>query len=274
MAQKIPFTKMQGAGNDFILIDNRHNYFTGSESSLFAALCHRHYGIGGDGIMLINFDDPQNFELQYFNASGKPAEMCGNGARCAVHFVHNLFPEYKFFEFRISAQTYQGNVTGKQRAKIFWEENPKIMDSKDLAGEISQNFESHLFVHSGVPHLILKADKPLESIDVMNWGNYYRYHDFFQPAGTNVNFIRILKDKIKIRTFERGVEGETLACGTGAVAAALAVVHWGLLDYPVEVQATGGKLKVGYDFDKSSVWLEGPVQITFRGEFDIHSLDV
>jgi len=264
MKLTIPFTKMHGAGNDFVLIDNRKNQIRPGENSLIKNLCDRHLGIGADGLMLIDFKDSAHFNLTYFNADGQPAEMCGNGARCAVYFIHLLQPEITDFEFKVGDVDYSGAVTRPHSVRVIWNKAPQIINQPGLSEIIAPDFEQYVFVNSGVPHLILKVKKGLDKLDVSKWGPHYRHHRFFQPAGTNVDFVRIADNKIHIRTFERGVEAETLSCGTGALAAAAVVKEWGYLKLPVQIDYPGGKLKVGVN-KNGKYWLEGPVQRVFEG---------
>ena len=269
MEDSIPFVKMHGAGNDFILIDNRFGFFEGTENAVFQDLCRRRFGIGADGLMLLNFQKSDHFSLLYFNADGKPAEMCGNGARCAVYFMHLLNLNQRLFSFEISGKKYSGEITGSEKVKILWDAKPAIKKVKGLEKSLLQDFKRILFINSGVPHLVLETNMPLESVDVSKWGSCFRNHSSFAPDGANVNFIQIEKDRVKIRTFERGVEGETMACGTGAVAAALAVAYWGDLELPVEITARGGVLRVGQGSAPKSAWLEGAVQPVYYGLVDL-----
>ncbi len=265
MKSEFPFYKLQGAGNDFILIDNRQNYFTGIEESVFKNLCNRRFGIGADGLMLIDFHEPSFFLLKYFNLDGRSGEMCGNGARCAVFFMHLLHSAYKKFGFEISQKFYRGEVTGKNKVKIIWSFKPEVQTIEESDLNIPTEFDNALLVNSGVPHLILVLKDELDSYNVKKWGNHFRNHEFFAPKGTNVNFLKFIGDKIYIRTFERGIEGETLACGTGAVAAAIAGKYWNKINFPVEIAARGGILKIGVDDKEESLWMEGPVRKVFTG---------
>ncbi len=266
MKSDIPFSKMHGAGNDFIVIDNRLNHIKPGEIQLISKLCDRHLGIGADGLMLIQYEDPVRFRLSYFNADGEPAEMCGNGARCAVLFMHLMYPELSHFEFKVGNVEYSGDMTGPKRVRVIWNEAPQFITGKDLSKILSPDFERSAFVNSGVLHLVLQVKGNLNELDIRKWGLYYRHHNFFQPVGTNVDFIKIADNKIHIRTFERGVEGETLSCGTGALAAAAAVLDWGYLKLPVQIITQGGTLQVGLH-ENDKYWLEGPVQTVFEGKF-------
>jgi diaminopimelate epimerase len=267
MENQIPFTKMQGAGNDFIIIDNREKFFTGQEIEIFRNLCQRHFGIGADGLMLVDYHDPHEFFLKYYNSDGIPAEMCGNGARCAVYYVHLNHPLIKEFSFTVFNQLYKGEVIQPEWIKIFWSKDVEIKELGHSMEIISREFSNALFVNSGVPHLVLESIKVLEEVDVSHWGKFYRNHQKFLPAGTNVNFIRINKDSIQIRTYERGVEGETLACGTGALASAISADYWDKVKLPIKIFTRGGTLQVGRDQESKHVWLAGPARVVFKGNF-------
>jgi diaminopimelate epimerase len=266
MGTRIPFVKMHGAGNDFILIDNRKNYIDKKDYEFIRQMCRRHFGIGADGLMLLDFKQATDFELTYFNADGRAAEMCGNGARCAIYFMHTLNPEIKKFRFGIGDARYEGEVTADEQVRVFWPETPVILDAAKLTALVPPEFDKFVFVESGVPHLVLHYSSDLDTLDVKKWGAYFRNHDIFKPRGANVNFVQLSKGKIKIRTFERGVEGETLACGTGAIAAAYAAKFWGEANLPVRVLAKGGILGVGES--GGQIWLEGPVKTVFSGYVD------
>lgn len=259
---------MQGAGNDFVLIDNRQTIFTGSENALFRRLCRRSWGVGADGLILFDFRIPEEFNLRYYNPDGREAGMCGNGARCAVYLMHQVSGGKTHFQFRMAGEIYRGEVTAKEQVKIFWENAPVIRKIEGLDQIIPDDFSDFLVVHSGVPHLILMPRQPLSQIAVGKWGSDFRNHPVFSPEGVNVTFVELKDEKVHIRTFERGVEAETLSCGTGAVAAAIAAGEWGWLPMPLEVITQGGMLRVGREAKNQSVWLEGPVRKIFEGDFD------
>ncbi len=272
MKEQIDFTKMHGAGNDFILIDNRRRELDGSENKLFRNLCRRHTGVGADGLMLIDAISGDHFTLKYYNADGKPAEMCGNGARCAVYFASLLKPDKQAFRFSIFDESYRGEITAPEQVRIVWNFTPVIKKFPILKEIIPAEFRRYINVDSGVPHLVLEVNSDLAEVDVARWGKFFRRHRHFAPRGTNVNFIQKGKNGIHIRTYERGVEGETLACGTGAVAAAIAAAEWKLDRFPVNIRAAGGVLKVGIDAADSAFWLEGPVKKVFSGTFNLPDL--
>jgi diaminopimelate epimerase len=267
MRTVIPFFKLHGSGNDFIIIDNRKKYLTGQENQFIHRLCHRRLGIGADGLLLIEYCNSDQFELQYFNADGNKAAMCANGARCAVYFMYLAHPAKKRFSFKISGQSYRAEITGERRVKIIWQSYPEIHPMPELMNLINENFQQFLLVNTGVPHLVVHASIPISEIDISRWGSFYRNHSIFGKAGTNVNFINFSGGKVFIRSYERGIEGETLSCGTGVVAAAWAGKCWGHSEWPVMVETSGGLLTVGADPGGKTLWLEGPVQPLFKGVF-------
>ncbi|OGB60124.1 MAG: diaminopimelate epimerase [Caldithrix sp. RBG_13_44_9] len=267
MRTTIPFFKIHGSGNDFILIDNRKQYFTGTESQFIQRLCRRRWGIGADGLMLIEFRRTDQFELRYFNADGTEAAMCANGARCAVYFMHLLHPDKKKFSFHITGQSYRAQITGERRVKVFWQFFPEVTPIPDLAELINENFRQFLFVNTGVPHLIVNAEVDVDKIDLVHWGAFYRNHASFGEQGTNVNFVNFSAGGIRIRSYERGIEGETLSCGTGVLAAASAGKYWKHVQWPVNIETRGGRLIVGEDPADKVIWLEGPVQSVYKGTF-------
>lgn len=263
----IPFQKMHGAGNDFILILNDAGYLTGDEQGLIENLCRRRFGIGADGLMLLEALTDEGFDLKFFNSDGRPASMCGNGARTAVYLAHQMRPAIRQFRFRVWGTVYRGQVTGDKQIRIYWPETPRL---KNLPAAVSGEWEEFgriLWIDTNVPHLIVETRVPLTTLDVARWGSFFRHHSLFQPQGTNVNFVCLRSGQIDIRTFERGVEGETLACGTGALAAAFAATHWGSSVLPVTINARGGRLQVGATAD-GQYWLEGPVQPVYSGSFE------
>lgn len=262
---KLPFCKYHGAGNDFILIDNRLGKYDLSEDQI-AKLCHRRFGIGADGLMRLGIGyEPFGFTMQYYNADGREGTMCGNGGRCLVAFAHRL--GIKNLQFRAidgahtaSILKKEGNITTVRLQMI------------DINTLIKYDTASYV-LNSGSPHLVRFVYK-LEEVDVAKEGHFWRNHPDFKPQGLNVNFVEVKKDgSLAIFTYERGVEAETWACGTGATASAVAAAvfknsntpHW-------EVQTLGGLLSV--DFTRkgdtfSDVFLSGPACFICEGEAEI-----
>jgi diaminopimelate epimerase len=264
------FTKMDGAGNDFILIDNRAGDIHLDRSQI-AHLCDRHRGIGADGILLL--ENPSNhadFRMRYFNADGGEAEMCGNGARCFARFANKMAGA----EGKISFETPAGVITAELAGDLVTLQMTEPTDLR-LSVRLQIGAEKKIvhFINSGVPHVVVPVAQ-LGNVDVPREGAAIRYHEMFAPKGANVNFIEKRgADKIAVRTYERGVEDETLACGTGVVASALIFAATENVKGPIGVLARGGdELRVGFEkIDKQfrSVTLTGPAEFVFEGTIEI-----
>ena len=268
------FAKLQGSGNDFVVIDNRDGKVEEFLSSLnldikefVKRVCAFHTGVGADGLILIeNPENPENhFKWQFFNSDGSVAEMCGNGSRCAVRFAFDEGIVGKEVRFETLAGVIRAYVLdGGKRIKV------QLTPPKDYREVFlsldAQSIEGY-FVNTGVPHFVAVVND-LENIDVIKLGRAIRFHPEFQPKGTNVNFIeREGEDAIRIRTYERGVEGETLACGTGATASAIVAYKNGIVSKkPVRVLTKGGEvLAIDFDDEFKEVFLEGRVVRVFDG---------
>lgn len=265
--KKIPFHKMHGNGNDFILIDDRRGILKGRGlSSLAKQVCHRNRSVGADGLIVIVKSRKADFKWRFFNADGSEAEMCGNGSRCAARFavLRKIAPKKMAFETlagiihaEVKKDTVRVQLTGASDLR----QNIRV----PVAGGIRTGH----FVNTGVPHLIYISDN-LDKEDVQAVGSASRWHELFKPAGTNVNFIQIDgPHKLRIRTYERGVEGETLACGTGAVAAALIAASLVRAKSPVTVTTRGGdRLVVSFVQDGeefTGLHLEGKAEVVCEG---------
>jgi diaminopimelate epimerase len=267
--RKIPFYKMQGSGNDFILVDNRRNILKGKNlKDLAMNVCHRHYSVGADGLIVIVPSKKADFKWRFFNADGSEAEMCGNGSRCAARFALIKKIAKKNMAFETLAGVIHAQVKPNS-VKV------QLTDAAGLRMNIAVPLDSGIrmghFIDTGVPHLVyLSKDIDIEDVDRV--GRTTRYHDLFKPAGTNVNFIQIEnRHKLHIRTYERGVEGETLACGTGSVAGALVAGALGAVFSPVEVHTFGGE-KLTVSFERSAeeftgIHLEGKAEVICEGLF-------
>ncbi len=258
---------MQGSGNDFILIDNRKGILKGKDlGDIAVAVCHRHYSVGADGLIVIVPSKRVDFKWRFFNADGSEAEMCGNGSRCAARFAYLKKIAKKDMAFETLAGVIHARVQN-ELVKV------QIAGASGLRMNIAVPLDSGLrmghFINAGVPHLVYLS-KNLDGEDIERTGRTTRYHDLFKPAGTNVDFIQIQgKHRLRIRTYERGVEGETLACGTGSVAAALIAGALGAVISPVEVQTRGGE-KLVVSFDRTSggfdnIRLEGGAHVICEG---------
>jgi diaminopimelate epimerase len=264
------FTKMDGAGNDFILIDNRAGDVDLNRSQI-ARLCDRHRGIGADGILLLeNPSDHADFRMRYFNADGGEAEMCGNGARCFARFANKVARA----EGRISFETPAGVISAELAGDVVTLRMTEPSDLRlNVLLQIGAEKKIVHFINSGVPHVVVPVSQ-VGDVDVSREGSAIRHHEAFSPKGANVNFIEKRgADKIAIRTYERGVEDETLACGTGIVASALVFAVTENAKSPITVIARGGdELRVGFkktDTQFKDVTLTGPAEFVFEGTIEI-----
>lgn len=269
--KKIPFYKLQGTGNDFILIDNRRGILKGQNlKALAMKVCNRHYSVGADGLIVIVPSREADFKWRFFNADGSEAEMCGNGARCAARFAHERKIAKKDMEFETLAGIIQAQVKPRSVKVQLTDAGGQKMN---ISVPLTNDQRMGHFINTGVPHLVYLS-KDLENEDVEHIGRTTRYHELFKPAGTNVNFIQIQgRHKLRIRTYERGVEAETLACGTGSVAAALIAGSLGAVASPVEVTTwSGDKLIVSYTREAGqfgNIYLEGEAQVICEGNLYI-----
>jgi diaminopimelate epimerase len=265
---KIPFAKMSGSGNDFILIDHRIPFLSEDQMKGFARkVCRRKFSIGADGLILIEPSTKANFRWRFFNADGSEAEMCGNGGRCVARFayVKGIAPAQLKFETRagiISAQ-----VDGKRvKLEMIKPHSLKIDEKISIEGkELSLSS-----INTGVPHAVLFL-KEIEQIDVLEMGRVIRFHPHYAPSGVNANFVKVEgESRLSVRTYERGVEDETLACGTGVVASALISAIKGLVKSPVSVKTRGGEiLTVHFEMEGDQikkVFFEGEVHLIYEGE--------
>jgi diaminopimelate epimerase len=256
----IPFSKYHGAGNDFVLIDNRNNDFTPTAETV-KQLCHRQFGVGADGLMLLENDTTTDFRMRYFNSDGGEATMCGNGGRCIVVFANRL-------GIITTTASFMG-VDGIHEANIIGSDVSLKMKDVDSV-ETDDDF---YLIDTGSPHFV-KFVENVDSVNVATEGKIIRNSYNIGGNGVNANFVQITPEGLKIRTFERGVEAETLACGTGAVAAAIAATHWLDLTEPtINVFALGGTLRVSFNRTDNSIfsniWLTGPAVHVFDGEINI-----
>lgn len=266
----IKFTKSVATGNDFIVIDNRSSALRNNLSQFAKRLCNRVHGIGADGLLLLEKSKKGDFKMRIFNPDGSEAEMCGNGSRCIALYAKTKRIAKADMQIETRAGIIKASVKGD-------EVKTKLTDPKDiqwnLCLEINKCPYRVNFADTGVPHVIYFVDD-IQNIDVKNLGAEMRYHKEFSPAGTNVDFVKIVdKNKIKVRTYERGVEDETLGCGTGAVASAIISAEAEKLISPVNVETRGGEILKVY-FDRvdggfKNVYLEGKARLVFDGEIQI-----
>ena len=268
MTKEISFEKYVAAGNDFVIIDNRKSLI--KNGALKAKeLCDRKIGVGADGLLLLESSKKADVKMRIFNPDGSQAEMCGNGVRCLAHFAVS----HKIVKADHIVETGAGLIGAQVRRNTV---NAKLTQPSGLKLNTRVRVDGHVemvhCINTGVPHAVIIQDS-LENVDVENRGQAIRRHPHFAPRGTNVNFIHCSNDGIEVRTYERGVEGETLACGTGSTASALiASVIFGLSS-PVRVKTEGGETLKVYFKKKgtffSEVWLEGSVRSNFKGSVQI-----
>jgi diaminopimelate epimerase len=267
MQAHIPFFKMSGSGNDFILIDNRDGVVDEENlSQWIASVCRRKHSVGADGLILIEHSKRADFKWRFFNADGGEAEMCGNGGRCVARLAHIRGIASESLSFETQAGVVRAQVTGKS-VKLEMPEPSSVVLGYSLQVESKTVTVSSVTV--GVPHAVLWVDD-IESVPILTMGPAIRYHEQFVPAGTNVNFVQILDDGgLAIRTYERGVEDETLACGTGSVAAALVAAENNLVQSPGVLRTRGGEvLKIHFEKKEngfSNVFLEGDARVIYEG---------
>ena len=265
---KIKFYKLTGAGNDFVIIDNREDILDADLNSLAQSLCVRKYGVGADGMMLIEKSKIADFKMRIFNPDGSEVDMCGNGARCIALLANELNIAQKNMRFETLAGIMEAEVISENSVKL------KMSDPHSLRLDFDLDIDDQKikvdFINTGVPHVVLFVDDVDKKKDIVSLGRSIRYHNEFAPDGTNANFVQIEKDKIKIRTYERGVEDETLACGTGSVASAIIAGVKNKLSSPVKVITKGGsELIVYFDIsnaqDIKNVCLQGECSLVYAG---------
>ena len=267
----IKFTKAVATGNDFIIIDNRKPVLTGNPEGIAKKLCDRFYGVGADGLLLIEKSKTADFRMRIFNSDGSEAEMCGNGSRCAALYAHVKKIVPADMKIETMAGILNANVQG-QTVKV------KLTDPKDIQWNLCLTIHECPYrvsiANTGVPHVIHFVDD-LDAVEVKKLGPKIRYHEEFSPHGANVNFVKITdknKNKISVRTYERGVEDETLACGTGAVASAIISAEAEKLVSPITVETKSGEaLKVYFESKEGNfknVYLEGKAKLVYEGEIE------
>ena len=275
----VAFSKMSGAGNDFIIIDHRIPLIPEGEQSEFAKrVCRRMFSVGADGLILLENSDAADFRWRFYNADGSVAEMCGNGARCAARFAFVNGIAGASMSFETLAGIIEAEVREDETVRL------RMTAPHDFRTGLSVVLDgqerSLSFVNTGVPHAVLFFDEgENEELRVREWGKLVRFHPLFQPSGTNVNFVqKIGENTIRVRTYERGVEDETMACGTGAVASALFAALSGLAGSPVAVETSGGeRLTILFDLQEGgpgadNVSLQGPARLIYNGKLTAEAL--
>jgi diaminopimelate epimerase len=256
----IVFNKYQGTGNDFIIIDNRNHQIIPDNSALINKLCDRRFGIGADGLILISSGDNYDFEMKYYNSDGFESTMCGNGGRCSSAFAI----KEKIAGDKLTFKAIDGLHKAVSEEGIIRLQMNDVNDPQIIKG--------NYFINTGSPHCV-KFQKDIDKIDVNTEGKIIRWSEDYAPSGTNVNFVEIVERGIYVRTFERGVEEETLSCGTGVTASAIASVLAGQIDSnPVSVKTKGGNLSVSFKIDRAKIkdiWLSGPATFVFEGMIEV-----
>lgn len=255
----LKFFKYQGTGNDFVIIDDRSNSFPKDNISLINTLCDRRFGVGADGLILLGTEKGYDFKMTYFNADGIESTMCGNGGRCLAKFAYHLGIIEKYAKFIAVDGDHEAYILENGDVKL------KMSDVKDIQYKVH-----YYFLDTGSPHYVERVTN-LAEFNVFEKGKEVRYNKAVSENGTNVNFIHATGEaKLHIRTYERGVENETLSCGTGSVAAAISLLIQQKSDKKtVEVQTQGGNLTVHVgelnETCAHDVWLQGPAELVFEG---------
>lgn len=259
---QLKFFKYHGTGNDFILVDNRKGEYYLSQEQI-EKICERRFGIGADGLMFLNERTGYDFEMKYYNADGKEGSMCGNGGRCMIKFVYHLGIHHELYKFLATDGPHEAEIDIDGIVSL------KMKDVRAI-----RRFHNDYIVDTGSPHYIKMVNHVMD-MDVYKKGYEIRHSKEFEDEGINVNFVELTDepDKIIVRTFERGVEDETLSCGTGVTAAALVCYHNENGFNEVEVKTLGGVLSI--EFDKTdenryeNIWLCGPAEKVFEGSIEI-----
>jgi diaminopimelate epimerase len=255
----LQFTKFHGAGNDFILLDASNDDIADLDHSVIEWLCDRHFGIGADGLIILKPSGAADFKMVYYNADGKPGTMCGNGGRCITAFAHRQGITGKECRFEASDGMHTGELLDDGNIRISLNDVTEVKPMDD-----------GYYLNTGSPHFITIRED-IDNLDVFAEGQRIRNDPRF-AEGTNVNFLEATKSGIKVRTYERGVEDETLSCGTGVTASAIAAqLHFASIHPPVEVETLGGLLTVDFvpGHVVSGVFLTGPAKQVFEGTIEI-----
>ena len=258
------FWKYHGNGNDFVIINSFQDPIELSNQQV-ASICDRRFGIGADGLILICKSDTSDFEMLYYNSDGNLASMCGNGGRCAVAFAYSQGLVKDKTTFKAFDGIHQAIINGNIEGKKVLDISLQMLDVNEV--EINKNY---YFLDTGSPHYVEFVDH-LAEFDVVGMGRKTRFSEKFHPNGTNVNFAEISENRIFVRTYERGVENETLSCGTGVTASAIAAYfETGITD--VDIHTPGGDFNVSFDVEGDNflnLWLRGPAEEVFKGSYFI-----
>lgn len=257
---KILFNKYEGAGNDFIIVSNTPPVIEHSDNLLIKHLCDRRFGIGADGLILIEKHEGYDFEMVFFNSDGSPGKMCGNGGRCSAHYAMRHFTEKQNLRFLAGDGDHVARISG-DLIELSINDVHDILKTRD-----------GIVVNTGVPHLVVFRDD-IDKIDLTAFARPLRYSPLYAPEGVNVNLVQVEGDRLRVRTYERGVEDETMACGTGVTASAIAAALSGkIVTDHAEIKANGGTLHVSFKIKNDTVteiFLTGPATFVFSGETEI-----
>jgi diaminopimelate epimerase len=253
----IHFYKYQGTGNDFVIMDNRNNEYNDLSIEQVHHLCDRRFGIGADGLMLLNNQEGYDFGMKYYNADGREGSMCGNGGRCLVAFARKMGITKEHLSFLAVDGPHEASLKGDDWVNL------KMQDVNGV-----EMGSLYYYLNTGSPHFVKFTDD-VQSLDVYTQGREIRYNDRFAKEGTNVNFVQQTDNGIFVRTYERGVEDETFSCGTGVTAAALMTAKEEK-EYLIPVQTLGGKLEVRFtktgERSYNNIWLCGPATLVYEGD--------
>jgi diaminopimelate epimerase len=268
MKNSIPFYKMVASGNDFVVVDNRRGVVK-DVLAFTRGICRLHQGVGADGVLLFESSKKANFKMRIINLDGSEAAACGNGFRCIALYAHDVLKYSSRMNFESGSGLIEAEVGPKDSVRVQLMK-PRVFEMDGIV-EVGKRRIHYSFLDTGVPHVVVFVDD-LEKIDVFETGKAIRHHTHFQPFGTNVNFVKVKsKKEIAGRTYERGVENETLACGTGSTASAVISVLKGFVESPVNVLTQSGE-KLRIDMQRkgdeiTKVFLEGKAQFVYRGEY-------
>lgn len=272
----IPFEKMSGTGNDFVIIDNRVLRIPLVEQAELARkVCRRMFSVGADGLIFIEESTVADFAWNFYNADGSIAEMCGNGSRCAARFCYRHGIAGKKMKFATLAGIVEAEIGDDEplvRVKMTTPHDFRL----GLSLCVGDEDRAVGFVNTGVPHAVIFVED--DDVPVKSWGRMVRFHQLFEPTGANANFVKVLSDgRLKVRTYERGVEAETMACGTGAVASALFAAMQKGMESPIEVITSGGEmLTILFDLADGpvadNVFLQGPTRLVCTGNLTAEAL--
>ena len=259
---QLEFNKYQGTGNDFVMIDNRSGFFPKENVQLIAQLCDRRFGIGGDGLILLENDSATDFKMVYYNSDGNQSSMCGNGGRCLVAFAKRLNLISDSCTFIATDGLHHATIAENGQVSL------QMIDVSDV-----KSTAEFTFLNTGSPHHV-KMVEDLENYNIKENGAAIRYGELYGAAGSNINFVKqINADTFSLRTYERGVEDETLSCGTGATAVAIAMNATGKTNSTsIHLNVEGGKLEVSFDKNEAqftNVFLKGPAEFVFKGVIEI-----